>query len=73
MKVSYNKLWKLLIDRKISNADLRKAIEIAPNTFTKLKKDEEVSMSVLLKIAKHLDCDISNICEFVKDEEEQQL
>ena len=70
MKVSYNKLWKLLVDRKMSKADLRKSIEIAPNTLTKMRKDEEVSMSVLLKIATYLDCDISDICEFVKENKE---
>ena len=70
MKVSYNKLWKLLVDRKMSKAALRKAIEIAPNTLTKMRKDEEVSMSVLLKIATYLDCDISDICEFVKENKE---
>ena len=70
MKVSYNKLWKLLVDRKMSKADLRKAIEIAPNTLTKMRKDEEVSMSVLLKIATYLDCDIIDICEFVKENKE---
>lgn len=69
MRVSYNKLWKLLIDKKMSKADLRKAVDIAPNTLTKMRKDGEVSMSVLLKIATYLDCDISDICEFVKDEE----
>ena len=37
MKVSYNKLWKLLIDKKLSYADLRKAVEIAPNTMTKMR------------------------------------
>lgn len=68
MKVSYNKLWKLLIDRKMSKAELRKAIEISPNTMTKLSKDEEVSMSVLLKIATFLDCDISDMCEFIRGE-----
>ena len=67
MKVSYNKLWKLLIDRKMSKADLRKAVEMSPNTMTKMRRDEEVSMSVLLKIATYLDCDISDICEFVKE------
>ena len=67
MRVSYNKLWKLLVDKKMSKADLRKAVDIAPNT--KMRKDGEVSMSVLLKIATYLDCDISEICEFVKDEE----
>lgn len=52
----------------MSQADLRKAVEIAPNTLTKMKKDEEVSMSVLLKIADYLDCDISDICEFIREE-----
>lgn len=68
MKISYNKLWKLLIDRKMSKADLRKAANIAPNTMTKLRRDEEVSMGVLLKIATYLECDISDICEFIKEE-----
>ena len=67
MRVSYNKLWKLLVDKKMSKADLRKAVDIAPNTLTKMRKDGEVSMSVLLKIATYLDCDISDVCEFVKD------
>lgn len=68
MKVSYNKLWKLLIDRKMTKASLRKAIELSPNTMTKMSKDEEVSMAVLLKIATYLNCDISDMCEFVKGE-----
>lgn len=68
MKISYNRLWKLLVDRKMSKADLRKATRIAPNTMTKLRRDEEVSMSVLLKIATYLECDISEICEFVKED-----
>ena len=67
MKVSYNKLWKLLIDCNVSKSDLRKAINIAPNTMTKMNKDEPVSMIVLLKIAEYLQCDISDICEFIKN------
>ena len=43
MAISYNKLWKLLIDRKMSKADLRRATGIAPNTMTKLNRDEEVT------------------------------
>lgn len=70
MKISYNKLWKLLIDRKMSQADLRKALQMAPNTLTRMRKDEEVSMGMLLKIATYLDCDISDICEFIKEETE---
>ena len=45
MKISYNRLWKLLIDRKMSKADLRKAAGIAPNTLTRLRRDEEVRLS----------------------------
>ena len=45
MAVSYNKLWKLLVDKKMSKADLRKAAEIAPNTMTKLRRDEPVTLA----------------------------
>ena len=69
MAVSYNRLWKLLVDRKMSKADLRKQAAIAPNTMTKLRRDEVVSMTVLLKIAAYLDCDISDMCEFIREEE----
>ena len=47
MAVSYNRLWKLLVDRKMSKADLRKRAAIAPNTMTKLRRDEPVSMLIL--------------------------
>ena len=68
MTISYNKLWKLLIDKKMSKVELRKNADIAPNTMTKLRRDEPVSMLILLKIAKYLDCDISDMCEFIKEE-----
>lgn len=66
MEISYDKLWILLENRKTSCAELRKSANIAPNTMTKLRKNEIVSMSILLKIANYLECDISDICEFVK-------
>ena len=47
MAVSYNKLWKLLIDKKMSKADLRKAANVAPNTMTKLRRDEPVTLTIL--------------------------
>ena len=56
MRVSYNKLWKLLVDKKMSKADLRKAVDIAPNTLTKMRKDGEVSNE---RIAQ--DCYISGL------------
>ena len=54
MAVSYNRLWKLLVDKKMSKADLRKASGVAPNTMTKLRRDEKVTLTVLGKICKHL-------------------
>ena len=68
MILSYNKLWKLLIDRKMSQADLRKSAGIAPNTLTRLRRDEEVTLSVLYKICATLDVDIGDIMEFVMHE-----
>ena len=50
MAVSYNKLWKLLIDKKLSKAELRKIADISPNTMTKLNKDEMVALTVLDRI-----------------------
>lgn len=67
MKVSYNKLWKLLIDRKMSRADLRHAIGLSTGTMTKLSKEQDVAMSVLKKICEYLDCNIGDIMDFYKD------
>lgn len=47
MAISYNKLWKLLVDKKMSKADLCKAASIAPNTMTRLRRDEEVTLAVI--------------------------
>lgn len=70
MAISYNKLWKLLIDKKMSKADLRRSAGIAPNTLTKLNRDEEVSMTVLIKICKVLGVDIGDIMELFPDGDE---
>lgn len=67
MAISYNKLWKLLIDKKMSKADLRRAAGIAPNTMTKLNRDEEVSLTVLSKICSVLEVDIGDIMEFLSE------
>ncbi|MCI7733528.1 MAG: helix-turn-helix transcriptional regulator [Dysosmobacter sp.] len=67
MSISYNKLWKLLVDKKMSKADLRKATGIAPNTMTRLRRDEEVTLTVLQKICVVLNVDIGDIMEFLPD------
>ncbi len=66
MGVSYNKLWKLLIDKDMSVADMRRSADIAPNTVTRMKKDQEVTMSVLEKICEALDADFGDIIEYKK-------
>ena len=68
MAISYNKLWKLLVDKKMSKADLRKAAGIAPNTMTRLRRDEEVTLAVLNKICKTLEVDIGDIMEFLPEQ-----
>ena len=67
MTISYNKLWKLLVDKKMSKADLRKAANIAPNTMTRLRRDEEVTLMVLYKICQILNVNIGDIMEFLPD------
>lgn len=66
MQISYKKLWILLIEKSISPAMLRKELNIATGTMTKLRKNEEVALSVLLRICEYLDCNIGDICDVVK-------
>lgn len=68
MSISYKKLWILLIEKDISPAKLRKDLSIATGTMTKLRRNEEVALSVLLRICDYLDCDIGDICEAKKED-----
>ena len=67
MEISYKKLWKLLIDKDMTAVELRQKTGIAPNTMTKLRKDEEVSLSVLVKICTALNVNIGDIMDMVPD------
>ena len=69
MAVSYNRLWKLLIDRKMSPAELRKSAGIAPNTMTKLRNDLTVNLMILEKICRVLHCDFGDVVEYIDDTE----
>ena len=64
---SYNKLWKLLIDKKMNKKDLRELSGISTTSMAKLGKGENVTTDVLLKICKALECDISDIMEVVEE------
>lgn len=68
MGVSYKKLWVLLAEKEISAVTLRKDLNIATGTMTKLRRNEEVALSVLLRICEYLDCNIGDICDAIKVE-----
>ena len=63
MAISYNKLWKLLIDKNMNKQDLKKISGISTASIAKLGKGENITTDVLLKICKALNCDITDIME----------
>lgn len=67
MSISYNKLWKKLIDNGMTKTELRLKADIGTSTLAKLGKNKQVSMDVLLRICKTLDCDIADIMELTKE------
>ena len=66
MRMSYKKLWIMLVEKEISQATFRKDLNIATGTMTKMRRNEEVALSVLLRICEYLDCNIGDICDAVK-------
>lgn len=73
MKINYKKLWLLLVERDISPATLRKDLNIASGTLTKMRRNEEVALSVLLRICEYLDCNIGDICDAVNAKSSENL
>lgn len=71
MKMSYNKLWKLLIDKQMKKSDLRKKAGISSSSLAKLTKNENVTTEVLSKICQELNCDVSDIMEFIPDDPQE--
>lgn len=68
MKVSYKKLWVLCAEHEMSKADLRKKAGLSSATFTKLRKNQEVNLSVLLKIADVMSCNAGEMMDFIKED-----
>ena len=68
MAVNYNKLWKLLIDKGMTKTQMRLQADISTTTLAKLGKNETVSMDVLLKICKLLDCNVGDIIDVINEE-----
>lgn len=67
MNISYNKLWKTLIDKNMTKTDLIKASGISTNAMAKLGKNEDVRVSVLIKICSVIDCTIDDIMDFANN------
>lgn len=68
MKVSYKKLWVMCAEKEISKAELRKRAGLSSATFTKLRKNQEVTLAVMLKIADVMDCNAGDMMDFIKDD-----
>ena len=73
MAISYKKLWKLLIDKDMTAVDLRLATGIAPNTMTKLRRNQEVAMCVLIKICSTLNVNIGDVMDLIPETETDRL
>jgi len=69
VSVSYKKLWKLLIDKDMTRTDLRLAIGVSPATAAKLSKSEPVSLEVLMKICKVLNCNLGDVADVINDDD----
>lgn len=67
MRISYKKLWHLLLDRNMNKGDLQKAAGISTTSIAKLSKSENVQTEILVKICAALNCDTSDIMEFERD------
>lgn len=71
MRVSYNKLWKLLIDKNMKKGELREAVGASKSTFAKLGKNKNVTLPILLEICEYLGCDFGDIMEAIPEQKEQ--
>ena len=69
MAVSYNKLWKMLIDKGMKRTELRDAVDMSTNTLSKLGKNDYISLEILDRICTYLKCDIGDVMEFVPPKE----
>ena len=70
MTLSYNKLWKLLIDKGMTKTEMRLKADVSTTTLAKLGKNETVSMEVLLKICKVLECNVGDIMDVINEEKQ---
>ena len=72
MTISYIKLWKLLLDKKMKKTDLLKLADISTTTLAKLSKDQPVNMDVMGRICSALACDIGDVMEMLQDDDNEE-
>jgi len=70
MIISYNGLWKILIDKNLQRKDLKEKLKISSSTFAKMSRGETVSMDVLMRLCEYLDCNIGDVVSFIKEDKE---
>lgn len=68
MVISYNKLWKLMIDKNLKKMQLKEMVNIGTTTLARLGKNEPVGLEVMMRICKVLECDIGDVMEMIQDE-----
>ena len=68
MSISYNKMWKLLIDKNMKRKDLKEKAEVSQNVMARLSKNQAVTMETMEKICSVLQCDIGDVMEFIPDD-----
>ena len=73
MTISYKRLWVMLAHREMSKAELRRQAGLSPATFTKLRRNQPVSMEVLMKIAQSLGCNIGDMMDFIDLPKENEI
>ena len=69
MRISYNKLWHLMLDKQMNKADLKRATGISTASIAKLSKGENITTDILVKICNALDCELNDIMELARDDE----
>ena len=67
MRIQYNKMWKIMIDKNMKKSNLREKAGISANSVAKLGKNEPVRLDILMKIAKALDCNVEDLFETVRE------
>lgn len=71
MAINYNKLWKILIDKKMKRTDLIKRAKISSNVLARMGREQPVSLDSIEKICSYLDCKVDDILEFISEDNEK--